>query len=195
MTRLPLLALALTTALSLTACGGGDDPTVAAPSGTDPAASAPAAPPVEPEPAGEGVVVLRGDGLTVAGSEFAFGGANLAQVRPALEAAFGGVEVQEVPCPAGARTAVGSQGFDVLFDGETMVGWDESGGRGPATADGLALGSTRADVEAALPDAEFTEDTLGPEFLSPTGLGGFLDGTQPTSVVVGLTGGEQCVQR
>ena len=82
----------------------------------------------------------------------------------------------------------------MLFDGDRFVGWDESGGRTRplATEEGLALGATRERVEAAVDGATFSAATLGPEFTSPGGLGGFLDGA---GRVVGLTGGETCVVR
>ena len=121
-------------------------------------------------------------------------GSGTAVVAPALAASIGEPQPLAVECGQGVRDTLGVEGFDVIFNEDEFVGWDESSGA-LATEQGLMLGATRAQVQAALPDASFTTSTLGPEFTSSSGLGGFLDGEAPTSVLVGLTGGESCVVR
>ena len=186
-------ALALACLLPLTACSGGDD-------GSSDAAPGPTqvvVPTAAPSVAAGATLVLAGDGLalTSGGStvDLPFG-SGTSVVVPALAATLGEPQQMSVECGQGQRTAVGTGGFDLLFDGDRFVGWDEAGS-GLATESGLRVGSTRADVVAAVPGATFTQDTLGPEFTSPGGLGGVLDGTADTAKVVGLTGGETCVAR
>ncbi len=189
-----LTAVALLLALS--ACGGGSSTPVASSPGV---AATEQAPPPEPEPttASGATLVLRGDGLALrsGGSTVAIPfGSGTSIVAPALASALGEPEQLTVECGQGPRTSLSSQGFDVLFDGERFVGWDESGA-GLVADNGLRLGSTRADVVRALPDAMFSESTLGNEFASDGGLSGFLDGPTDAAVVVGLVGGEACVAR
>lgn len=194
-------AAALLLLLPLAACSsddGGDDPVVAAPtSAAAPTAAAPTAAD-SAAPATAATIVLRADGITLrtaTGDQAIRFGAGTGVVVPALAAALGEPQQQSVACGQGARTDVGAKGFDVLFDGDRFVGWDESGA-GLATEQGLKLGSTKADVQKAFPTATFTKSSLGDEFLvSEGGLAGFLDGAAPTSTVVGLTGGEACVAR
>lgn len=164
----------------------------------------PSAPAASPDAAGtqalarNGTLVLRGDGLalrTPEGTQMIPFGSGTSVVAPALAASLGEPQPLAVTCGQGVvRDTLGVEGFDVLFDEDEFVGWDASGGT-VSTEDGLAVGATRAEVQAALPDASFTTSTLGPEFTSSSGLAGFLDGEAPTSVVVGLTGGQACVVR
>ncbi|MCW2605884.1 MAG: hypothetical protein JWO60_577 [Frankiales bacterium] len=174
-----LLVVALL--LPLSGCGGGGG------------ATRPSSTPAGPAPA----LVLRGNGLAlVTGDqtrELPFG-SGMSDVVPAVTAALGAPQPLAVRCPRGIRDTIGVDGFDVLFDGDRMVGWDDSGAGLPADG-GLRLGSTRADVVRVLPGTTFRTTSLGLEFSSPTGLAGFLDGALPTSRVVGLTGGESCAVR
>lgn len=183
-----LLTLAATVALlaPLTACSSGDDEPVAAPSSATPSAEAQA-----------GRLVLRGDGLAfVAGGETTMlpFGSGTSVVVPAIAASLGEPQPLAVECGQGVRDTVGVNGFDVIFDEDKMVGWDESGA-GLSTDKGVKLGTTKQQLQQLLPDATFETTTLGPEFRSPSGLGGFLEGETPQSIVVGLTGGESCVAR
>ena len=178
---------------ALAGCSGsGSPPPAAAPStGTPPDASSTQA------PVGQGTLLLRGDGLalrTPTGTTMIPFGSGTSVVVPALAASVGEPGPMAAECGQGERATLGVDGFDVLFDGDRFVGWDESSGA-LATEEGLALGSTRAQVQAALPDASFTTSTLGPEFSSSSGLGGVLDGEASTSLVLGLTGGESCAVR
>ena len=185
--RRTLLVLALL--VPLAACSSDDGGSTAAPSPSGSAAATSAA--------SAGTVVLRGDGLAVVteqGTQQLPFGSPSSVVTPALESALGEPEPLAVECGQGVRDTLGFDGFDVLFDEESFVGWDDSSGA-LATEDGLQLGATKAQVQQALPDAMFSVSTVGPEFTSPSGLGGFLDGEAPDSTLVGLTGGESCVVR
>lgn len=190
MTRTVAALLAL--GLVLTGCSGSSTPS----SSPSAAAASPDAGSTQ-APVGQGTLVLRGDGLalrTPEGVQMIPFGSGTSVVAPALAASLGEPQPLATECGQGVRDTLGVEGFDVLFDEDEFVGWDEASGR-LATEDGLKIGSTRAQVQAALPDAAFTTATLGPEFSSSSGLGGFLDGEAPTSLVVGLTGGESCVVR
>lgn len=182
-------ALVLACLLPLSACSSGDDggPS-AAPSPTQ-AVVPTAAPSVGP---GD-VLVLRGDGLALGDQRLPFG-TGTSVVVPALAATLGEPQQMPVECGQGQRTAVGTGGFDLLFDGDRFVGWDDSTGE-LQTERGLKVGSTRADVRRLVPGAEYSVGTLGAEFTSPSGLGGFLESDSESARVVGLTGGETCVAR
>ncbi|MCW2776900.1 MAG: hypothetical protein JWN17_625 [Frankiales bacterium] len=178
--------------LPLAACGTDD--------AVDPVgqASPTAAAPTSAATTGTATLVLLPDGIALqhdGTTEKIPFGSGTAIVAPALAATLGEPKQQVVECGQGSRTDLGAGGFDVLFDGERFVGWDESGA-GLVTDTGLKVGSTRAEVQQALPGVTFSKATLGDEFLgSQGGLAGFLDGAAPTSRVTGLTGGESCVVR
>ena len=185
-------ALVLSCLLPLTACsGGGDGGQTAAPSPTQ-AVLPTAAPSVAPG----STLVLAGDGLALVSGgstvDLPFG-SGTSVVVPALAATLGTApEQRPVPCSQGERTAVGAEGFDLLFDGDRFVGWDDSTGRFE-TDRGLKVGDGRADVRRVVPGATFQATEQGTVFTSPGGLGGFLDSDSESATVVGLTGGETCV--
>ena len=138
MTRAAALLLCL---LPLAACSGGGSDT--------PSAGPPRPPPRRPRRAGaRPSLVLRGDGLTLVQRDqqtpLPFG-TGTAVVVPALAAPSDEPAQQTVECGQGGRTDLGADGFDVLFDGEHFVGWDESGGtHALMTEKGLTLGLDRA---------------------------------------------------
>ncbi|MCW2605883.1 MAG: hypothetical protein JWO60_576 [Frankiales bacterium] len=185
--------LVLVLLLPLAACGGGEDADPAA----QPSASAPPSASASSS-AAAAALVPTGKGLTVGGQDLPFGSPKAA-VTAALVAVLGAEDpAQEVSCDApGPRTAAsfGGQDFVVLFD-ETggLVGWDSR--EGEITTDvGLRVGSTRADVEKALPGAEFVKTNIGQEFGDAGGISGVLDGESPTSKVDDLVGGQDCFAR
>ena len=190
-TRVVPVLVAVVLGSVLAGCSGSGSPTAAPSPGTSPDASSTAA------PLGQGTLLLRGDGLalrTPEGTSMIPFGSGTSVVAPALAASVGEPRPEAVDCGQGTRQSLGVEGFYVLFDGDRFVGWDESSGA-LTTEDGLALGATKAQVQAALPDASFTTSTLGPEFTSSSGLGGVLDGDAATSLVLGLTAGESCAAR
>ena len=192
--------VAVVLGLALAGCSGsgsssapsaGTSPDAASPGASSPDASSTEA------PVGQGTLLLRGDGLalrTSQGTSLIPFGSGTSVVAPALAASVGEPRPRDVECDQGSRQSLGVDDFDVLFDSDRFVGWAESSGA-LATEEGLALGDTKAQVQAALPDASFMTSTLGPEFTSSSGLGGVLDGDAATSLVLGLAAGESCAAR
>ncbi len=158
------------------------------------------APPVAPSsgPATAVRVVLRPDGLGFTGggsstSALPFGTVD-ATVRSAVDRALGeGGELPTPDCGPGSSTVQHENLFLLLQNGD-FVGW-RTGSPGLTTGDGIGVGSTLADLRAALPGVTVTEGTLGPEWLTKGGLAGFLDGTDESSLVNSLGAGVQCLAR
>jgi len=148
------------------------------------------------------VLVLEPDGLGVlAGTSairrFPFGSPARA-VRTAVTAALGPLRTTDLPeCGQGPRVGSDRQRFSLLFDGDRFVGWTDLGapGRRLSTADGLRVGSTRAQLRSSLGTLTVTDGSLGTEWNSPGGLFGLLDGERPTSRVTAISAGETCFFR
>jgi hypothetical protein len=105
-------------------------------------------------------------------------------------------------CGAGAMQFAHFGGLSLLFQEGKFGGWslspDEAGGIG--TMNGIAIGSTRAALDAAFPLTEIDpESTLGIEFYtggdSENGMSGLLDGTGPHAKITHLWSGLNCVFR
>lgn len=175
---------------------------------TSPATSAATSPATSPAAsptttAAKGVLVLEPDGLGVASESgsirhLPFGGTDAAALKGALTVTLGTPQAGDLPeCGQGPRTYLQVNGFQVLLDGTTFVGWTDQGaaGRTLTTAAGLGVGSTLGDVKAAL-DVTVQTDSLGPEFFTSDGsFGGILDGTKDSSKVTVLYAGETCFFR
>lgn len=204
------LLLVLVPLLVLPACGSNDVDVVGRADASDsPTASAttssPTAVPVTSAPVSEKpVVVLQPDGLGfLVGSssirQLPFGGP-AAPVITAVEAALGKGKRTELPdCGQGARAGYRVGGLSLLLDGATFVGWTEDGDSATrlTTADGIGVGTSRKDLEAAFPKLEVVESTLGVEWGVGVdeGLTGFLDADTPAAKVTQLAGGETCYFR
>lgn len=184
-------------------------PSAASPSPTaSPAPSPTALAPVTPtrpaspspsQPAAPVRVVLRPDGLGFTGggsstSALPFGSDD-ATVRSAVDRALGeGTETLTPDCGSGSSN-VRHEGLFLLLQDGVFVGW-VTGSPGLTTGDGLGIGSTRAELRAALPAVRFSEGTLGPEWSTVEGgLTGFLDGTGSSSVVNSMAAGARCLAR
>jgi hypothetical protein len=149
------------------------------------------------------VIVLQSDGLgfltgTSSIRQVPFAGDTAAAVRRALAAALGPLTVTPLPeCGQGPRTSASRAGFSVLLDGRRFVGWTDQGtpGRHLTTADGLGIGSTLRQLRRSLGTVTVTTGTLGPEWTSPGGLSGLLDGTRPGSRATLIDSGETCFFR
>ncbi len=197
MTRTAALVLALLLPLSACSDPAPDVDGAPAPGATPSVVVVPTAPPTALATTAAGAtLVLRGDGIALENGGNAVPipfGTGTSVVVPALAAALGTEpEQRPVPCSQGQRTAVGANGFDLLFDGDRFVGWDDSTGSFVTDA-GLKVGAARSDVRRTVPQAQFSQSDNGTVFTSPSGLGGFLDSDSESATVVGLTGGETCV--
>lgn len=147
-------------------------------------------------------LVLEPDGLGVLTGtssirRFPFGSPASA-VRTAVAAVLGPLRTSDLPeCGQGPRVGSDRRGFSLLFDGTRFVGWTDQGapGRRLGTADGLRVGSTRAQLQRALGALTVTDGSLGIEWNSTGGLFGLLDGERPTARVTVISAGETCFFR
>lgn len=208
---------ALLLAIVLTGCAR-DAPSMAAPAGTDdpaPASPAPLSTPgadadssSPPSPSTAATLALSGAGLDVvepgsgATRHLAFGLDmdrvidTLVRVRGRPQERFDNPE-----CGAGPlQSALWADGLGVQFQDGRFVGWGMSarGGdtapqSGPTTVEGLGLGSTRAELEAAYATQVFGS-TLGTEF-SAGGLHGLLESPRSDAKVMSLWAGTTCIFR
>ena len=123
-------------------------------------------------------------------------GTPMATVIAALEASFGAAPVeQEVNPECGAGPVLHARwanGFVALAQEDRFLGWD-SRERGLTTADGIGIGSTRAELEASR-EVQVEESTLGVEF-SAGGLGGLFASAEPQARITSIWAGLTCVFR
>lgn len=189
-------------ALILAACS----PEAPAPADA-PAAESPA--PGAPVPAGIQAALLEGDGVTLTdpaggkGRKLTFGetGADAEADAVAFVTGLNGGQPlrrgSNDECGAGAQTfAYLGDYFELAFMEGKLAGWTVSEGapRGFATASGVHVGSTLAELRAAHPDVTVTTDTLGPEFAAGE-IYGFLSGTTDAATVTSMWAGVNCVFR
>lgn len=102
------------------------------------------------------------------------------------------VSVENEECQLGF--ARWSNGLTVWSDSSHFVGWSLARHSPPlATAAGVKLGSSRAELEAAY-QAEIFESSLGTEF-SAGGLAGLLDSARADARISNLWAGQTCIAR
>lgn len=189
------VTLGLLLLLPLAACGGDPSTVVAAPT--------PGASQISPPPGTRPTFTLAGDGLQFTDGDlqrsFGFGPVDVQRLRDDVAAAVGApTQDQPVTCGQGRRTQISADGFDVLLDGQQLVGWQEAGSRSrlPFTTDkGVTLGTPRQDLEAAYTSVEVRASTLGTEFTTGSGVSGFLGGDGANARVTRLYAGETCFAR
>lgn len=148
-------------------------------------------------------LVLEADGLGyVAGPasirHLAFASADPVTVERAVARALGGTATRTpLPdCGAGVQVAAFT-GFALFYEGTRFVGWSQTQRlrRTPATSDGIAVGTTLAELRQGHPDVVVTTGTLGPEWSIPRGLAGGLDGTTAASTINRVGAGQNCLFR
>jgi hypothetical protein len=198
---MPLARTALTLAAVL-ALGACDSPTEAPASAPAPAAEPDAASGgQEAAEAAQGGLALEGEGLrafTAQGSARAlpFGLSQemvLTAVSTLLDAPTPEVTTNS-ECGAGpTQFAEYPNGLQLAFQNGEFAGWylDEAG---LTTADGVGVGTSRADLQSARAVEMIPDSTLGTEFSSGD-LGGFLSSDAPDATVESLYAGLTCFFR
>lgn len=165
-----------------------------------PAASSEPVVPSQPPAAAEWLLALDGEGLRIFNSNtgasrlIAFGD----DAKLSMDT-LGRVLGESPPAPVNNEEcqiafARWSNGLTVWSSGPRFVGWSVTPGSSTlATASGLKIGSSRADLESAY-DAKVAETSLGTEFIAGT-LAGLLDSPRPDAKVSNLWAGETCIAR
>lgn len=154
----------------------------------------------------DGVVRLRGDGLEVTGplgTALSFG-----SPRETVEAEL--AKVFDEARDAGTNSECGAGpiafteypgGLTLNFQEGKLIGWslrdDETGSESAdiATAEGIALDSSEADLAEAYEVEMIADSTLGEEFTTPAGIFGFLTGEGAQKEVESLHAGTNCFFR
>lgn len=157
--------------------------------------------PVDGAPSDSGTTVLLAeDGFVLSsgsGEEPLPFGSEQAAVLDVLTASlgrptsFGPVE----DCPPGpAEVVTFADGVSATFQDGSFVGWTVRAPSPSATAGGIGIGSTVADVQASQPGTTVEETSFGWE-LSPGPIYGIVSGPSPSDVVESLVAGANCIFR
>jgi hypothetical protein len=189
-------------ALILAACSPEAPAPADAPAAESPAAGAAV-------PAGIRAALLEDDGVTLtdpaggAGRKLAFSedaGDARTDVVAYVTRLNGGQPLRSgsnEECGAGAQTFVYlGDWFELAFIEDRLAGWTVSEGAPAAfaTASGVHVGSTVAELRAAHPDVTVETNTLGPEFAAGE-VYGFLSGTNDAATITSMWAGVNCVFR
>lgn len=188
--------IGLGTCAALAACSPAGEGDSSAPAGTDSISAKPAA--VAP-----GLVRLSGDGLTVTGplgTTLAFGSPREAAEQE-LARVLGPASDRSTLAECGAGpmdfTSYGG-GLTLNFQDERLVGWtlrrEETDGPVRTDVD-IAVGSSESELANAYDFEPVEDSTLGDEFNSASGVGGFLSGSGTDKVVESLRAGTTCFFR
>lgn len=174
--------------------GDGGAPEVSVPAAVPtPTSGQPAAaPPLVLEPDGIGVVVDTGNGSV---RHLLFGEARLGPTTTALALARGAQQGRDelAECGEGPLTAVRFAGITAYFADGALAGWDSDAPE-LTIANGVGIGSTRHDLEAAYADLEVEESSLGVEWRAGA-LSGTLTADAPAATVDNLWSGRTCIAR
>lgn len=179
-------AVGTTTAGTTTAATGGDGAGEVAPDGSG---------------AADATVVLRADGVAVRGpgasttKVYRFGAARQKATVQAVRAAVPSLAVTgAAECGQGPRTQAVGDAFGLLFEDGVLVGWSDQGapGRAFVTAQGVGVGSTQAELEAAYDGVEVFDGSLGRVWTEPSGLLGVFSQVAPGTSVAVIAAGETC---
>jgi hypothetical protein len=151
-----------------------------------------------------GVVRLRGDGLEVTGplgTMLTFGSLR-APVETEMAKVFGEARDAGTNTECGAGPIAFTEypgGLSLNFQEGALVGWSlrdsDAEGADIATAEGIALDSSEAELAEAYEVEMIADSTLGEEFTTPAGIFGFLTGEGATREVESLHAGTNCFFR
>ena len=185
-------------ALALAACSGSEETAGSSELALQETPNLPADP--------AGVVRLRGDGLEVTGplgTMLSFGSPRQtveAELAKALGEARGAGTNEE--CGAGPVAFTEYPGgLTLIFQNGALAGWSLGDGDGDgqsadiATAEGIDLASSEAELTAAYEVEMIADSTLGEEFTTPAGIFGFLTGEGAQKEVESLHAGMNCFFR
>jgi hypothetical protein len=134
------------------------------------------------------------DATTGAARMIPFGTAReqvVSAVQRALGPASGGG-----PCPVAPLDSARFNGVDLYFRRDGLAGWSanrDGGDAALATAAGIGIGKTLADLESAYA-IEVAESSLGIEFTAGD-MAGLLSSDAPTATITHLWAGEACIAR
>lgn len=159
-------------------------------SGADAGAATPAA-----------TLALDGEGLRIFMAEtgasraipFGIAKADALAMLEAVQGAPPGDQGENVDC--GATNAIWPDGLTVWFARDRFVGWSVASAASPlSTAGGLAVGTSRADLENGASVATIAPSSLGEEFTAGD-VAGLLDSAGADARVSNLWAGEVCIAR
>ena len=219
-----LQVLAAVVLLAAASCGGDDDEVEAAPSTTTEAEVTTTAADGEAtttseadttttaaaeDPDGPIVLLVAGALGVVSNTEsgstahLAFGEATQDDAVAALEPALGEIveENDLTECGEGPLHSVRFASLSVYFAEDVLQGWHlpPTGPIVLTTADGIGIGSTRADLEAQFADLAVQETSLGIEFTVGAEPGPYLSGTLvgdgPDAEIDAMWSGMTCIAR
>jgi hypothetical protein len=188
-------------ALALAACSGSEETAGSSELALQETPNLPA------EPAG--VVRLRGDGIEVTGplgTMLTFGSPR-ETVEAELASAMGEARDVGTNAECGAGPVAFTEypgGLTLNFQEGALVGWslrddDNDDGDGQsadiATAEGIDLASSEAELATAYEVEMIADSTLGEEFTTPAGIFGFLTGEGAQKEVESLHAGTNCFFR
>jgi hypothetical protein len=152
----------------------------------------------------DGRVVLEPDGLGVADEtdsvgSFGFYEADQTTVTDALQALLGSPtgEEQDLDCGPGPLDSTSWAGFTAYFADGTLTGWylQDPAPADLTTADGIGLGTRRAELEESFGEMEVEETSIGIEFFTDSGLAGTLSDDAADATVEVVWAGESCIAR
>lgn len=146
--------------------------------------------------------LLRGDGLgpTVPGKPamLPFGTPRQVAIAAVTEMLGKPRSVRTVPdCGQGDPMVLAAfkGGLTIQFLHGKFSGWSLDMPADPRfqTSAGIRIGSSRAELQKAYPDADIDDGSLGVMFTREAGPSGFLDSVKPGARVIGLYAGEICM--
>lgn len=174
--------------LVLVACGVTDDPEVAETATTTTAASE------------EPVLHVEPDGLLVGDESLPFGTDGPVVIDAVRDVLGEGEEGEQPDCPPGPATFAHfgdpESGLLLTLQDDALVGWSIDEGSELTTADGVGIGSTRAEIDAAYGPVEvLTDSTIGIEVFIEGGISALLDADASDGAVTALWAGVNCIFR